>query len=244
MKRLGVQARPNGMADNLPDPATLATTRDAWHRVAEHVLAAGQYADTGEISLRPAPGGFQTTHNLADGRRLSVVGTELVVTEAGSTRSTTLTTVRAAAEFANVSPGMPSSVYPPATPLELDAPLQINAESAQALAGWYELGDAALRRFAADAAPAGAEADLILWPEHFDLGITVDDVDYGTSPGDDEIAEPYVYVGVSPERRIADPFWNARFGGYRTIRDIESIEDAIAFFHTGHGLLAAGEATN
>lgn len=230
------------MADNLPDPPTLAITRDGWHRVAEHVLAAGQYADTGEISLRPVPGGFQTTRRLADGRQLSVVGTELVITASGSTRSTALTTVQAAAAFAGVTPGMPASVYPPATPLEPDAPLQIDGESARLLAGWYASGDAALRGFAAAVAPGPGEP--ILWPEHFDLGITVDDVDYGASPGDDEIAEPYVYVSASPERRTADPFWNARFGGYRTIRDIESIDDATAFFHTGHGLLAAGQATS
>jgi hypothetical protein len=223
------------MADNLPDPATLATTRDSWHRVAEHVLAAGQYADTAEISLRPVPGGFQTTHPLSDGRRLSVVGADLVVTDGDSTLSRALSTVRAAAAFAGVSPGMPSTVYAPATPFDLDAPLRIDADCAQMLAGWYQSGDVALRRFAAAVGPD--PADPILWPEHFDLGITVDDVDYGVSPGDAEIAEPYVYLGAATERRTASPFWNARFGGYRTIRDIESIEDAIVFFRTGHGLL-------
>ncbi|MDT4985258.1 MAG: hypothetical protein QOF95_2748 [Pseudonocardiales bacterium] len=217
--------------------ARLAATRDGWHRVAEHVLAAGEYADTGEISLRPAPSGFQTTHQLADGRQLSVVGTELVVTASGSTRSTALTTVRAAAAFAGVAPGMPSSVYPAATTLDLDVPLQIDEESAQVLASWYELGDAALRRFAAAVDPAVAAADPILWPEHFDVAITVDDVDYGASPGDDAIAEPYVYVSAAADRRTADPFWNARFGGYRTIRDVDSIDDAIAFFRTGRDLL-------
>jgi hypothetical protein len=230
------------MAHTLPDAALLAATRDGWHRVAEHVLAAGEYADTGKISLRPVPGGFQTRQPLADGRQLSVVGTELVVT-GGGTRSSVLTTVRAAAAFAGVSPGMPSSVYPPATPLEPDVPLQIDEASAVVLARWYALGDAGLRGFAADIDLAVAMAEPILWPEHFDVGLTVDDVGYGASPGDDEIAEPYVYVGAATERRIANPFWNARFGGYRTIRDIESIADAIAFFHAGHSLLAAGEAT-
>jgi hypothetical protein len=228
------------MAETLPDPAKLAATRDGWHRVAEQVLAAGQYADTGEITLRPAPGGFQTTHHLADGRQLSVAGTELVVTASDSTRSTALTTVRAAAAFAGVSPGMPSSVYPPATPLDLDARLRIDADSAQVLAGWYELGDAALRSFAATVGPDVAAADPILWPEHFDVGITVDDVDYGASPGDDEIPEPYVYVSAAVDRRTADPFWNARFGGYRTIRDVESIDDADEFFRAGRALLATG----
>ncbi|MEP7019942.1 MAG: hypothetical protein ABI808_04775 [Pseudonocardiales bacterium] len=216
---------------------TLAETRDAWHRVAEHVLAAGQYADTGEISLRPVPGGFQTTHELADGRRLGVVGTELVVlTQSGATRSASMTTVRAAAEFAQVVPGLPSSVYPPATPLELDAPLRIDAVAARVLADWYALGDRALRRFAGDVG-ADTGAEPILWPEHFDVGISVDDVDYGASPGDNQIDEPYVYVSASAARRSNDPFWNAPFGGYRPNRDIGTVAAALAYFHAGHGLL-------
>jgi hypothetical protein len=42
-------------------PRALDTTRQGWHRVAEDVLAAGQFAATGEIRLRPYPGGFTTS---------------------------------------------------------------------------------------------------------------------------------------------------------------------------------------
>ena len=37
---------------------SLPATREAWHRLAEHVLAAAQYAATDHIGLVPAPGGF------------------------------------------------------------------------------------------------------------------------------------------------------------------------------------------
>src|SRR3954470_6817743 len=66
-------------------PPTSATTRKSWHRVAEHVLAAGQYAAAGTIRLRPCPGGIETVVG-ADGRQLAVVGDELVVLEPDGTR--------------------------------------------------------------------------------------------------------------------------------------------------------------
>lgn len=43
-----------------PVPDSLPATRDALHRLAEHVLAPARYAATGHIGLVPAPGGFAT----------------------------------------------------------------------------------------------------------------------------------------------------------------------------------------
>jgi hypothetical protein len=209
----------------------LAKTRDSWHRVAEHVLAAGQYADTGKIGLHPVPGGFQTRLPLRDGRQLSVINTELIVDESTGRRSAPLTTLAAAAQFAGVTPGMPASVYPPATPLQLDEPLSVDPVSAQRLASWYELADAALRRFAAEVGLG--EHEPVLWPEHFDLGITMNNVNYGASPGDDQIAEPYLYVGPHAGPPMTDDFWNASFGAAVTNQRIGSIEDAVAFYLTG-----------
>ena len=125
-----------------PNPELLAQTRDSWHRVAEHVLAAGQYADTGKIGLRPAAGGYETRLPLRDGRVLSVVHAELVVTYPTGRRTAPITTLAAAAQFAGVSPGMPASVYLPATPLHLEDPMSIDPASAQRLADWYDLADA------------------------------------------------------------------------------------------------------
>jgi hypothetical protein len=208
----------------------LAHTREAWHRVAEHVLAAAEYAETGEIRLRPAPGGFATAH----GRRLRVAGDQLVVEDGRRTRTAALTTVGAAAEFAGIVPGMPAQVYPPATPLEPDEPLFIDAESARVLAGWYELADEALRRFAAE---SGCPQEPTLWPEHFDLGITVEATNYGASPGDGEIAQPYVYAGPhdGPPRR--DAFWNASFGAARGIDVIPNADAVLAFFRDARSRL-------
>src|SRR6516225_9415977 len=121
-------------------PARLAVTRVGLHRVAEHVLAAARYAETGRIGLVPSPGGFRTPPFGTDGRFLAVDGTELVVGDAAGIRRTALTTIRAAAGFAGVTPGVPAHVYRPATPLDLDEPLVIDPRAARLLAAWYRLG--------------------------------------------------------------------------------------------------------
>src|SRR4051812_22491740 len=106
----------------------LAETRAGWHRVAEHVLAAGQFAAAGTIRLRTWPGGFATAV-WVDGRQLAVVGDQLVVVRGPVLRSRPLTTLRAAAAFAGVRPGLSGS-YPPATSADLDAPLAVDAAAA------------------------------------------------------------------------------------------------------------------
>src|SRR5215217_3470030 len=144
---------------SLPTVADLVETRRGWHRVAEHVLAAGQFAAAGTIALRPWPGGFATTVGVS-GRRLAVVGDQLVVVDGDSKRSRPLTTLGRAAEFAGVEPGL-RGTYPPATSADLAAPLRIDGAAARRLADWYALGDAALRSFAA---AVGQPAEPVLWP--------------------------------------------------------------------------------
>jgi hypothetical protein len=160
-----------------------------------------------------------------------VDGTDLVAGDATATRRAALTTIRAAAEFAGIAPGAPARVYPPATPLDLDEPLAIDPLAARLLAEWYQLGAQALSRFAAGI--AGDEpSSVVLWPEHFDVGITAAAVNYGASPGDDHIAEPYLYAGPHGGPPPGDPgFWNAPFGAARTWRQIRTVAEAAAFFH-------------
>lgn len=104
--------------------------------MAEHVLAAAQVADTGRIRLRPVPGGFETWELIRGGERLRVIDGRLVVADDTGERVAALTTVRAAAEFAGTAPGLAPQAYPPATPLDLNAPLEIDPDSALALAGF------------------------------------------------------------------------------------------------------------
>jgi len=187
-------------------PTTLSQTRDALHRVAEHVVSPARYAVTGRIGLRPAPGGFSTPPFGADERLVAVDGIDLVVISSGAERRARLTTLRAAGALAGVAPGAPAHLYTPATPLELDEPLNIDAEAAAVLAGWFQLGGQALAGFAAGIAE-DEPSEAQLWPEHFDLGIAAAQVNYGVSPGDEHVTGPYLYVGpdASTASRLSSP---------------------------------------
>lgn len=225
-------------------PAQLAATRTGLHQVAEHILASALHAETGEIALMPSPGGFRTPPYGRDRGFLAVDGAELVADGAGGSRRTALTTLRAAADFAGITPGAPAEVYRPATLLDLDEPLMIDPAAARVLADWYQLGAQALRSFAAEI-PDHQPSAAVLWPEHFDLGITAGPVNYGVSPGDGQVPEPYLYVGPHDGPPPGDPgFWNAPFGATRTIHQIGAAADAVAFFRDGRArILARATAT-
>jgi hypothetical protein len=75
-----------------------------------------------------------------------------------------------------------------------------------------------------------------VFPEHFDLGLTAGTVNYGFSPGDDAVLEPYAYVGPH-DTPAADPFWNAPFGAYRTWREVTTAAEALDFFRAGRAVL-------
>ena len=213
-------------------PDALPATRDAWHRLAEHVLSAARHAATGRIGLVPAPGGFATPAFGADACVLAVDLDEFVVSRNRQQQRTRIVTMAQVADFAGIRPGAPEQVYRPATPLEPDTPLRIDRQAARLLADWYQLGAQALVAFAA-AVPGDEPSSAQLWPEHFDLGISAARVNYGVSPGDVHIAEPYLYVGPHDGPPQHDDFWNAPFGAVLRHHDVASVETAVDFFHTG-----------
>lgn len=223
-------------------PATLAETRDAWHRLAEHVLSPARHAVTGRIGLRPSAGGFGTPP-FGDAATIVAVDRSdiVVVTDGAPTRRIPITTIRAAADFVGIRPGAPGDLYPPATPLEPDAPLHVDLEAARVLADWFALGAEALHRFAdelarhSDAASGTDEmpSEAQLWPEHFDLAITAGTVNYGFSPGDEHIRVPYAYVGPH-DVPTGDEFFTEPFGAGRTIEQVRSADDAVGFLREGH----------
>ena len=216
----------------LTSSATLVQTRGSWHRLAEHVLAAGQFAATGTIRLRPHPGGFATTVGVA-GRQLAVVGDRLAVIDGDERRETPLTTVGDAAAFAGVTPGLRGS-YSPSTPDDPDAELAVDPGTARLLADWYALTEVALRSFCTR---RGVAQEPVLWPEHLDVAVAVDSVNYGGSLGDDTVPEPYLYVGPHGGPPSADPFWNAPFGAVMTVDQIRTPDQAVDFFEQGRALI-------
>jgi len=154
-----------------------------------------------------------------------------------------LTTIRAAAEFADVAPGAPAEVYQPATPLDLDAPLMIESDAARLLAEWYSLGAQALSRLAAEI-PGDQPTAPRLWPEHFDVGLTAAAINYGASPGDDHVADPYLYVSPHDGPPPGDPaFWNAPFGAVRIFGQAGTVAEAVAFVGDGRERVLAHATT-
>jgi hypothetical protein len=204
----------------MPD---LAATRAALHGAAELLLAGPQYRTHGTIRLRVTPGGFATIREpelridvdtlVAFGHRVTLAGT----------------TYGRAGAAAGIEVGAPAGVYREGSGASLDDPVDIDPGHAAHLADCFALGDRALRRFAVDQTP-------VLWPEHFDLGVTVDEVNYGVSPGDAAIPEPYAYVG--PWQPRTGDFWNVPFGAARPLREFGSDEAVAAFFAQGRAAIS------
>jgi hypothetical protein len=214
----------------------LARTRDSLHRAAEHLLSATVKRATGRIALLPGATGVRTPQ-LPDGRVVSLDGDEVVVTGAGPARRARLTTLAETAAAVGLEPGFPWTKHPPGTPYDPHAALHVDPVAATALAGWFVLGHEALTAFAAAVDVAGeGPTPPVVYPEHFDLGLTAGAVNYGFSPGDESIATPYAYVGPhSPP--APDPFWNAPFGAARTWDELTSPALALEFLRAGRALL-------
>jgi hypothetical protein len=200
------------------DERSLAVTRRSLHGVAELVLAGPQYRQGGGIRLRVVPGGFATVA----GVDLRVHGDRLM-TPAGP-----LPLVGSYAEVAaaaGVEASRLDDVYSGGPKIAPDEQLEIDPEAARLLADAFARGDAALKALAPDDTP-------VLWPEHFDVAVSLGEVNYGVSPGDDYLPEPYAYVGPWTPR--TGDFWNAPFGAARALADLS---DVLEFFTAGRSLL-------
>jgi hypothetical protein len=219
-----------------PSADDLARTRESLHRAAEHLLAATLKRATGQIALLPGAAGVRTPE-LPDGRVVSLDRDEVVVSGAGPVRRARLTTLGETAAAVGLEPGFPWTTHPPGTSYEPHAALQVDPVAAAALAEWFVLGDEALTTFAATDLAGEGPTRPVVYPEHFDLGLTAGAVNYGFSPGDESIPTPYAYVGPhSPP--APDPFWNAAFGAARTWDELTTPALALDFLRAGRALLA------
>jgi hypothetical protein len=199
------------------DSQSLERTRLALHGVAELVLAGPQYAANNTVRLRVTPGGFGTVTT----PDLRVDGLELVTP---TTRHRLVGTFAELARGAGVEARPLRDVYSGGPDIGVDDPVDIDPEAASLLLRAWADGDAALRTFAPDVEP-------VLWPEHFDVAITVAEVNYGVSPGDVHVAEPYAYVG--PWNPRVGSFWNTGFGAARPLSDLAAPDALPAFFEEG-----------
>ena len=216
-------------------PPSYSATRDSLHRLAEHVLSPARYAVTGRIGLRQSPGGFATPPFGEPARTIGVDGDELVISGQSKTQRTRITTIADAGRFVGIAPGAPSEVYSPNTQLDLDAALAVDREAVEVIAMWYELIAMALAAFATSIAEDEPD-EAQLWPEHFDLAMSADRINYGGSPGDDYIDVPYLYVGPSKDDESGRYFWNQPFGAAIGFDEIATISGPFEFFRRGRML--------
>jgi hypothetical protein len=195
----------------------LEPTRRSLHGLAELVLAGPQYATSGSIRLRVTSGGFGTE----SAPNLRVDGLELVT----ETRRVPLGgTFADLARAAGVEARALRDVYDEGPGVAEDDPVEVQPEAAAVILEAFARADAALRAFAADEEP-------VLWPEHFDIGISLDEVNYGVSPGDKHMSEPYAYVGPWAPREGS--FWNTPFGAARPLTQLTDMASVADFFREG-----------
>lgn len=215
-----------------PLPASFVETRMALHALAEHVIVPCRHASNGKIGLRYTYQGFGTPF-FGEDRQVRVEDGVLC----DGDRRHALTTLAAAAEFLAVEPGAPPGVYTPTTAFEPDVPLVVDANAARALGDWFGFTASLLEQLRADSGDAGLTQ---LWPEHFDLAVTVGEANYGGSPGDGEHPEPYLYVG--PWEAQEGEFWNEPFGASLSYQEILAGADPLAFLRRGMGQLVRRSA--
>jgi hypothetical protein len=188
------------------------------------VLAPFRYRVDGHIGLVPTAGGFGTPA-LDGGERVRVEGTELVHERPGTTTRVGLTTLGTAARFVDVPLGLPDGIYSPATPCAPDDSVAVDADAARALAAWFDLGALLLSELRERY--GGHDATMpTLWPEHFDLAMEMGNADagsranYGASPGDTTIAQPYLYVGPWEASRRTGALATYSFGAAMTYDEL------------------------
>jgi hypothetical protein len=202
-------------------------TRRQLRGIAESLIAGPQYRATGTIRLAVRPAGFTGTTLTVE-----VQGTDLVWPEGRAALAGPLSALAAAT---GLQAGPPDGAYAIADPLAEDTDLALDAGAAGEVYRSLYAGGQALVAFAPEEHP-------VLWPEHFDVAVTVDEVNYGVSPGDSYLERPYAYVGpwnFTPAR--TGDFWNAPFGAVKALdlvlAEAELTNGIVDFFAHGRSQL-------
>jgi hypothetical protein len=190
-----------------PLPRTFVATRDGLHRVAAELVAPARKPHN-EIALRQTTGGFGTPVFDFDGQpaQVRVEGIELVLAHGGHEDRAELRSLAAGGALLGLE------LLPDGVPDD-DAPLDLDAEAAERLANFYAFAAELLGKLKSAMGSAAAPSDTNLWPEHFDIAFEGGAesagrrATYGGSPGDEDHAEPYLYV--APWVAVEGDQWDA-----------------------------------
>jgi hypothetical protein len=202
----------------------------ALHALCEWLLAGPQHAASGTIRLRVTDDGIATVaqpHIELTAVAVRVGGREVAICG----------TIAELAQACGLPLGRPDVTYRDPVPADPDTGLRWDSAGFREAMAWYRPGRDALLRLRPDETPT-------LWPEHMDLAIRSDDVNYGVAPADGHSPVPYAYIGPDLTGSADDPFWNAPFGASVPIgalvgADAEATSRAIeGFFREGAHRLA------
>ena len=208
----------------MADPSdTYTPTRRSLHALAELVLAGPRFRQTGELRLRVRPEGIGTW----EAPVVSLVSGELVTPDARV--AVEGLTIADAARQAGLEASPLDDVYHDGPHVPVSETVRLDPQAVRVIETAFRLGDDALREFHPD-------AERTLWPEHFDVATTVDEVNYGVSPGDGYLDRPYAYVG--PHQTQSGEFWNAPFGAARLLDQLGDVAGITTFFIEGARLVA------
>jgi hypothetical protein len=252
MPSLRLVAAPPGDDGLAPLPPGFATTRDALHQVAVHVLARRRHALCGKFGLRAAPAGFATPAAGPDHEVLRTSRGWLLRERTGTTASRAAldlmtASLSDAAAFAEVALDEPFEAGHDTPPVgDRTSALAIDHTAAGALGAWYAFAWSVIDRVTSALPAAASPSVLQLWPEHFDAGCDVGvgegRTNVGASPGDGFHAEPYLYIGPWDDRRPGDEaYWNAPFGAvlpHAHLVGADAVTVAEEFLRRGLALLS------
>ena len=145
------------------------STRRQLRGLAESLIGGPQHRAAGTIRLAVRPDGF-----VGVALPLAVRGTEFTWQDGSAALAGT---PGALAEAAGVDYGPPEGVYEIVDPLPADAVLDIDPAAVELIDRSLYAGGYALKQVLPESHP-------VLWPEHFDVAVTEDEVNYGVSAGD------------------------------------------------------------
>jgi len=202
----------------------LARTRTSVHGLAEHVLAVAARAGTRSIRLRTVDGALSTPELPGIPTRLELRPDGTVVRHPGDHVVPFAGALGDLARDLGVGFGLVDPPYAPASGCGPDHVVAADPAALALVLDAWRTGDEALRRFDPEQSP-------VVWPEHLDVAIVRDAVNYGVSPGDGFEPWPYAYVGPHVPRTGA--FWNAPFGAARRLAELDGVDGVLAFFAQG-----------
>ncbi len=227
-----------------PPPPDFAATRDALHRLAEHVVSPALQRSNGEIALRFSRGGLGTPF-FGNDVQLRVEGDLLHMQVGDRVQTSELTSLAAAAGFV----GFDLTRFDLAMANE---PLLIDPVAGRYLGDIYGFAFSVLEELRARAGATMEPSLVNLWPEHFDVAVELGSdhhglrAAYGVSPGDGDHPEPYIYVAPWTAKPTGE-LWQARgfIGAELTFAELADVDDqrgaALDFFqHRLAALVASG----